>query len=208
MTEFSELVRTRRSVRDYLGGVVIEDEELTALFAEVSQAPSAFNLQHWRFVVVRQTDRKEVLKGLCYGQGQIQSCSALVVVCGNLKAHEASDAIYAHESELAKRKFLPMIKSIYADDDSFQREEAIRGASLAGMCLMFSALNRGWDTGPMIGFDKDGVSKVLNLPGEIIPVMMITIGKRKSSEEPRPFRLSVSDIVTLENYNGPRLGIE
>jgi putative NAD(P)H nitroreductase len=206
--EFSELVRARRSIRDYLDNAVIEDEELTALFSEVSQAPSAFNLQQWRFVVVRQTARKEVLKDLCYGQGQILGCSALVVVCGDLRAHEASETIYAHESEPIKRKFLPMIKSIYADNESFQRDEAIRGASLAGMCLMFSAANRGWDSGPMIGFDPAGVSKVLNLPEEIIPVMMVTIGKAKSVGEPRPFRLPVSEIVTLENYDGARIGIK
>ena len=206
--EFSELVKARRSVRDYLDNTVIEEKELTAVFSEVAHAPSAFNLQQWRFVVVRQAALKEVLKDLCYGQGQIQSCSALVVVCGDLRAHEASDTIYANESEITKSKFLPMIKSIYAENDGFQRDEAIRGASLAGMCLMLSAANRGWDSGPMIGFDPLGVSKVLNLPEEIIPVMMITIGKGKSGQEPRPFRLPVSEIVTLEKYDGPGLGIK
>lgn len=47
------------------------------------------------------------------------------------------------------------------------------------MLFMLAAKNKGWDTFPMIGFDPDVMKKVLNIESDLVPVLMITLGKEK-----------------------------
>ena len=205
--EFSDLARSRRSVRVYAPDARIDDAELEALFAEVVLSPSSFNLQHWQFVVVRDAARKQALRGLCYGQAQVEQCAALVLVCGRLDAHEDADRIYAAEPAATRDKYVPMIKGVYHERAALQREEAIRSGALAAMSLMYAARNRGWDSGPMIGFDAAKVASLLALAPTSVPVMMVTLGRAVSEALlPRGYRRPVSEVVRLETMDGPALG--
>ncbi|MCY7518211.1 nitroreductase family protein, partial [Bacillus safensis] len=79
----------------------------------------------------------------------------------------------------------------------FQKEEAIRNASLSAMLFMLAAKNKGWDTCPMIGFDPEAMKKVLNIQSDLVPVLMITLGKEKvESRQARGYRKPVSEFVT------------
>lgn len=205
--EFSQLARERRSVRQYQGGIAIDDAELEAIFAEVILSPSSFNMQHWQFVVVRDAARKQQLRQLSYGQAQVEQCAAAVLVCGRLDAHLDADRIYATDGEAARDKYVPMIKGVYKDQPVLQREEAIRSGALAAMSLMYAARNRGWDSGPMIGFDAVKVATLLELPANTTPVMLVVIGKAAADGlPPRGYRRPVSEVVCLETMTGARLG--
>lgn len=203
---FSELASARHSVRHYTPGLVISDAELTAIFAEVSLSPSSFNLQHWQFVVVRDTARKRELRGMAFGQQQVEDAAATIVVCGRLLAHVDAPRIYRDALAPMREKFVPMIAGAYDQQPALQREEAVRSGSLAAMSLMYAAKARGWDTGPMIGFDAKKVSAFLALDGNTIPVMMIVLGKALNGEQPqRLYRRPLSEIVKLETLDGPSL---
>lgn len=205
--EFSDLARARRSVRVYAPDARIDDAELEAIFAEVILSPSSFNLQHWQFVVVRDAARKQTLRGLSYGQAQVEQCAALVLVCGRLDAHEDADRIYAAEPAATRDKYVPMITGVYQERAALQREEAIRSGALAAMSLMYAARNRGWDSGPMIGFDAGKVAALLELPPTSVPVMMVTLGRAQADAlPPRAYRRPVSEVVRLETMNGSVLG--
>jgi putative NAD(P)H nitroreductase len=79
----------------------------------------------------------------------------------------------------------------------FQKEDAIRNASLSAMLFMLAAKEKGWDTCPMIGFDPKAVKELLNIDDEHEVVMMITIGKEKvESRKPRGYRKPVSEFVS------------
>ena len=77
---FHDAVLRRRSIKTYDPSYVIDDEELRVLFESVRQSPSSFNLQHWRFVVVRDPARRAELRAASYGQPHIEQASAVVVV--------------------------------------------------------------------------------------------------------------------------------
>lgn len=205
--EFSQLVQARRSVRHYQAGVTIDDTELAAIFDEVVLSPSSFNMQHWQFVVVRDEARKQALRKLSYGQAQVGQCAAAVLVCGRLDAHLDADRIYAGEGQAARDKYVPMIKGVYHDQPTLQREEAIRSGALAAMSLMYAARNRGWDSGPMIGFDAQKVAALLELPAHVSPVMLVVVGKALAdSVPPRAYRRPLAEVVHLETMSGPGLG--
>lgn len=204
--EFSELARARRSIRQYQPGVTISDEDLRAIFAEVVLSPSSFNLQHWQFVIVRDSTRKQTLRGLAYGQAQVEQCAAAVVVCGRLDAHLDADRIYNSEPSATRDKYVPMITAVYRGAPQLAREEAIRSGALAAMSLMYAAKNRGWDCGPMIGFDAAKVATMLALGEQTVPVMLVVIGRAVvSGVGVRAYRRPLAEVVRLESLHGAAL---
>ena len=200
---FSELARERHSVRHYTPGLTISDAELEAIFAEVVLSPSSFNLQPWQFVVVREPARKQALKNLAFYQQQVEDCAAAVIVCGKLNAHQDTARIYADAPAPMRDKFVPMIPGVYEGQPALQREEAVRGGSLAAMSLMYAAKARGWDTGPMIGFEAAKVASFLNLDAQTVPVMIVVLGKALNGQQPqRLYRRPLAEVVHYETLDG------
>lgn len=203
--EFSETIQKRQSVKSYQTHKTITDAELYGLMREVVLSPSSFNLQHWKFVAVKNSHIKTKIREAAWGQDQVGSCSLLIVVCGKLNAFEDAPIIYQDVDPRIQEKVLPMIQGFYENKEQLQRDEAIRSASLAAMTLMYGAVNRGWDTCPMIGFDPVAVSKILELDASHIPVMLLALGHRKEDPRPRSSRRPISEVVKIDTLNGPGL---
>lgn len=203
--EFSELMARRRSIKTFDPAKTISPEELKQLFAEVTLSPSSFNLQHWTFVAVMDPDQKKKLREAAWGQPQVEECSVALVVCGKLDAFEDVERIYQETPKEIQEKMVPMVQDFYKGKDQLQRDEAVRGAALAAMSLMLSAKNRGWDTGPMIGFDPEAVSRVVHLTPNMIPVMLMVLGYARGDIRPRAYRRPVEEIVRIDTLDGPGL---
>ena len=205
---FEQLCQQRHSVRKYERGIAISDAELAEIFCLVVQGPSSFNIQHWRFIVVRDDARKSALKDLSFGQSQVEDCSAVVLVCGGLLAYQDAERIYADVPEDVRDKYVPMIEGSYKDQPALQRDEVIRSGSMAAMSLMYAAKSYGWDTGPMIGFDAKKVAEYLALEETTVPVMMVVLGKALDGEQPpRAYRRPIDEVVKLESEQGESLAV-
>ncbi len=167
----------------------------------VALAPSAFNLQHTKYVTVLDPDVKEKLKQAANGQYKVFSSSAVLLVLGDKQAYQKAADIYEGLKMLGilnKQEYDHMVQdtvSFYENrGEPFKRDEAIRNASLSAMMFMLSAKEKGWDTCPMIGFDA--VKQILNIDDQFEIVMMITIGKEKTeSRRPRGYRKPVNEFV-------------
>ncbi|MDA0836952.1 MAG: nitroreductase family protein [Planctomycetota bacterium] len=189
--DYKEVIEQRRSIKSYDPDKTISEAELKELFEEVILSPSSFNLQHWLFIAVTDPGQKSRLKDAAFGQQQVESCSAAVVVCGKLDAYRdvSSDRI----------------QGFYEGKDQLIRDEAIRSASLAAMTLMYSAKNRGYDSGPMIGFNPEAVIELVKIPENYIPVMLVVIGPIQDKPGPRGLRKPVKEVVKLNSFDGPGL---
>jgi len=203
--EFSDIIQQRRSVKSYDAERSISDLELKELFEEVILSPSSFNLQHGTFIAVKDSEQKKLLKEAAWGQQQVEDCSVAIVVCGKLNAYKDAPIIYKNTPKEVQEGMLPMINNFYEGKEQLQRDEAIRSASLAAMTLMYAAKNRGWATGPMIGFDPVATSKLLNLTEAYIPVMLLVLGYQKKAPRPRDYRRPIEEIVRLNTLDGPGL---
>ncbi|MFK3811749.1 nitroreductase family protein [Bacillus halotolerans] len=203
MAEFSQLVKERRSASNFLSDHPITKEELNEMFEWVALAPSAFNLQHTKYVTVLDPDVKEKLKQATNGQYKVFSSSAVLLVLGDKQAYQQAADIYEGLKVLGvlnKQEYDHMVQdtvSFYeSKGEQFKRDEAIRNASLSAMMFMLSAKEKGWDTCPMIGFDAEAVKRILNIDDQFEVVMMITIGKEKiESRRPRGYRKPVNEFV-------------
>ncbi len=146
-----------------------------------------------------------MLKEAAWGQQQVEDCSVAILVCGKLNAYKDAPIIYKNTPKEVQEGMLPMINDFYEGKEQLQRDEAIRSASLAAMTLMYAAKNRGWATGPMIGFDPVATSKLLNLTQAYIPVMLLVLGYQNKAPRPRDYRRPVEEIVRIDALDGPGL---
>nr|WP_211184703.1 nitroreductase family protein [Paenibacillus lemnae] len=201
--EFSEIVKKRRSANNFLADHPITQKELDEIFDLVKLSPSAFNLQHASYIVVKDPAVKEQVKEAAFGQFKVSSASAVVAVLGNMKAYTKVSEIYMGLKMLGAlteeeyNKITDETISFYeAQGEAFQKEEAIRNASLSAMLFMLAAKEKGWDTCPMIGFDPAQIKNLLNVKEGYEVVMLVAVGKEKEeSRRPRGYRKPVSEFV-------------
>lgn len=204
MTDFNTLVRERRSASNFLPDNPVTKEELNEIFQLVKFVPSAFNLQHTHYTVVTNPEVKEKLKDAAYGQYKVFSSSAVIIVTGDKSAYKDAAKIYEGLLTLGilnKQEYDHEVEdttSLYLDrGEVFQRDEAIRNASLSAMMFMLAAKDKGWDTCPMIGFDANAVKEIVNINNEQEVVLIITLGKEKiTSRRPRGYRKPVAEFVS------------
>ncbi|MEC0238886.1 nitroreductase family protein [Paenibacillus dokdonensis] len=207
MSQFQELVQTRRSANKFNIDVQISEQELNEMFSLVKFAPSAFNLQHTHYVAVTDKALKDQVYEAAFKQYKVLTSSAAIVVLGDLEAYHNIGPINEGLLNLGvidQREFdetVSSVNSMYEDGgDRFKRDEAIRNASLSAMLFMLIAKDKGWDTCPMIGFDPEQLRQALNIPDRYVPAMLITLGKEDTGKQrPRGYRKPVGEFVT---YNG------
>jgi nitroreductase len=203
--DVEQAIRARRSMKSFVEEP-LDETTLRKLFELVRLSPSSFNLQHTRFVVVREKAKRAALRAASYGQKHVEECGADVIVAAKLSAHEDVERVQMHVPDLALRaKLVKTITGYYKDKPAFQRDEAIRSGALSSMTLMLAAQSMGLVTCPMIGFDPAKVSEIAGLDANHIPVMLIVLGKPGPGAPFPTSRLPLSETVKLETLGGPGL---
>ena len=196
-------LQTRISTNSFSPGEQVDRAAIENLISLASEAPSSFNIQHWRFVVVSDALVKARLQKAAYGQPKIGAAMATIVVLGDTRAHEdLNSALEPSVSagfmpQAVSDQFVNMATGMYGDE-RMARDEAIRSGSLAAMALMLAATEVGLATGPMIGFDPQAVRSELGIAARYVPVMLIAIGSASEGNWPRKPRLSLDTILAWE----------
>jgi len=178
-----EVMNARKSVRNYDIRRKIPNETILNMIKLATTAPSSWNLQHWKFIIISNSDVKETLLQLAYYQEQVINCSHLILVLGDTKAYRNAEEILTEQvkkgfmSAEAKDAQIESIMYAYkANKEKYGVHDAIRNGSLAAMQLMLAAKHFGVDSCPMLSFKEKEIMKVLNVPGHYLPVMMISLG--------------------------------
>jgi putative NAD(P)H nitroreductase len=203
MNEFLKIIRERRSADKFIENIKIPREDFNDIFRELSLAPSAFNLQHARYYVVEDKALQEKVYDSAFQQYKIKTASAVIIVTGDKNAYQSAEKIYEGSMMLGmldKTQYniiVDSIKNLYEGwGESFKHDEAIRNACLSAMMFLLLAKDKDWDTCPMIYFEKDKISELLNIPDNEVPALMITMGKMdKSSTKIRGYRKPVDEFV-------------
>ncbi|NIF90410.1 MULTISPECIES: nitroreductase family protein [unclassified Burkholderia] len=203
MSSLENLLKTRISTNRYDPARTLSDAQIDELVALATTAPSAFNLQNWKFVAVRSEAAKARLLPLAYGQQKVADAAVTFIVCGTLEPHRTLPAALSPSLEqgiIDQAVFdgwTGAATNMYANNPAFQRDEAIRSASLAAMTLMIAAQDRGLASGPMIGFDTAGVASVFGLAPTEVPVMLLTVGYAASGNWPQKPRKPTAEVLSF-----------
>ncbi|MEJ6603254.1 MAG: nitroreductase family protein [Verrucomicrobiia bacterium] len=198
----TETIESRRSVKHFDPNHVMPEADLAELIRLTKLAPSSFNMQNYRLVVIRDKERQKQVRAAAWDQAHVEESSALFIMCADITSHLTDPATYwAHAPQPVQDILGPMIKPFYEGKDQLIRDEAIRSTGLAGMTLMLAAHDMGYDSCPMIGFDAAAVAKIINLPESHILSFMIPVGKQTQPAWDRGPRLPDETVVIHEAFN-------
>ncbi|MGH8435747.1 MAG: nitroreductase family protein [Pseudomonas sp.] len=79
------LIESRVSTNYYDTSRLLADSEIEELVSLATRAPSAYNLQNWKFIAVRSHEAKARLKAVCFGQQKVVDAPVTFIICGTRK---------------------------------------------------------------------------------------------------------------------------
>jgi nitroreductase len=191
----------RRAIKHFDPNHVMTPEEETTLFEATIQAPTSFNIQHWRFVVIRDPAlRSKIRTEFGNNQAQMTDASLLVLFVADTKAWTKDPARYWTNApkEIADL-LVGWMGPFHEGREWLQRDEAQRSIGMAMQTMMLAAKELGYDSCPMIGFDIEKVQELIGLPGDYVMGPMVAIGKKTKDSWPKPGQLPLSELV-IENH--------
>ncbi|QDV21585.1 Putative NAD(P)H nitroreductase YodC [Gimesia panareensis] len=194
-------IEERRSVKAYDPEHRMTDEEIQKLLSYTMLSPTAFNIQHWRFLVVKDPELRQKLREASWNQVQVTDASLLVVICADLKAWEKEpDRYWKNAPEPVQQALVPMILNYYKDNFEAERDEAMRSCGMAAQTMMLVAKEMGYDTCPMDGFDFEKVAELINLPEDHLISMFVVVGKALRPANERAGQLTLDEVVIYDRF--------
>jgi len=173
-----QLANHRRSIRRYRPDAISE-HDLLALLRVASRAPSPWNLQPWRFVVVRDPQAKKQLREAAFGQAQVEAASAVIVLYSDMADALARVDEVQHPAWPAERqtKTRDGIHTHFAKLTPEQRDQWGRAiAYIALGYLLLAAEAFGFGSSPMLGFDPAKVKAQFQLPAHAEVAALVSLG--------------------------------
>lgn len=174
--EVFECIRTRRSIRKYKDKQVPWDNIVTIMQAG-KYAPSAGNLQNWKFIVVKDDDKRKAIAEASLQQWWMEQAPIHIIVCGE---PEKAERFYG-----ARGRRLYMIQGI--------------AAAIENMLLTAHSLGLGacW----VGAFDEDEIRRLLSLPEQADVHAIITIGYADEKPE-MPTKFRIEHMMFFEKWWG------
>ena len=197
-----DAIKERRSVKHYDVNHKLTDEEVNQLLSLAVLSPTSFNIQNWRFVLVKDSEVRKQIRAAAWDQAQVTDSSLLIVICADLKAWKDNPGQYWKNAPKEAQEFLvPAMSPFYEGKDELQRDEAMRSCGIAAQTIMLAAKSMGYDSNPMIGFDPDKVAEIIKLPENHVISMLMVIGKQAQPAMPRGGQLPLDKVVFIDKFS-------
>lgn len=202
-------IEQRRAVRSFQS-TLIPPVILSEILRLGLRSPSGFNLQPWRFIIVRSLDSKEKLQACAFNQRQVTEAPVVLICCSDRRVSEP-DYI---ESVIQLGRDKGSINDSYADyirtaipnafeqHPSFDSIEAWtnRQAMLAVAHIMIVAQTYGVDSCPMEGFIASQVKAKFNIPEEVDVCCLLALGYATQPFKKYGGRFPVEQLCYAESY--------
>ncbi len=200
--ETFDAIYQRRSIKEYDPEHKLSPEEETKILEAAIQAPTSFNIQHWRFVIVRDPElRQKIRKELGNDQAQMTDASLLIIMTADTNAWKKNPERYWKNAPKDVADLLVnWMGPFHEGREWLQRDEAQRSIGMAMQTLMLAAKSMGYESCPMIGFDIEKVAELINLPEDHVMGAMVAIGKGTKDAWPKPGQLPLSEVVVENSF--------
>ena len=202
--EFFDVIKGRKSVKYFNPNVKIKREEIIEMLNEANIAPSSCNLQPWRYIVIDTPEGKEKLGSANYNKIQNDTSAAMIIVLGDLNHYGKFDEIYGEAVEKGymteevkdgfEKGMGPQLENLPNDKN---REGVYFDCGLWTMQFANIAYAKGYDTNIIGGFVREKVAELFELEENLIPVMLIALGKKEKDARPT-VRMKAENLVRFE----------
>lgn len=200
--ETLDAIYSRRSIKHFDPDHKLTPDEEKKLLEATIQAPTSFNIQHWRFIIIRNPEmRQKIRTEFGNDQAQMTDASLLVLMTADVKAWQKEPERYWKNAPKEVADLLVgWMGPFHEGREELQRDEAQRSIGMAMQTLMLTARDMGYDSCPMIGFDIDSVAKLINLPDDHVIGPMVAIGKKTKDSWAKPGQLPLAELVVEDSF--------
>jgi nitroreductase len=173
----AEAAKTRRSIRKYTQQPIPESD-LREMLRLAGLAPSPWNVQPWRVVVVREPELKQRLMAAAFGQPQVGGAQAVLVLYNDMSdaletIDEAIHPGYGDGAAAVKRQILDHFGAKSPEEQT----DWGHGISYIFLgYLLLVAQSMGYSSSPMLGFNPDEVKELLDIPSHATVPALIALG--------------------------------
>ncbi|GAA3766496.1 nitroreductase family protein [Terriglobus aquaticus] len=204
-----QAIRERRSTPSF-DGSPMPPEDLRQILEAGMAAPSGYNVQPWRFVVVQTPEQKRKLRAACFNQAKVEEASVVIVCCGDADSwrRDADEIIRMGLSGGMPESYAAQLKTYVQNYLSSLNEDQMHGwlnkqVSLAAAFMLLTAETMGYDTAPLEGFEQERVHEVLRLPLSYWVVSLLAIGTLQGTDKYDGGRFGLAHAVSSEEYGKP-----
>ena len=212
----SEAIKGRRATLSFLPDPVPENDLKKILDAGLS-APSAYNLQPWRFVVVREAEQRARLRQAAMNQLKVEEAPVVIVACADVEGWRSGDLDeiislaqqHGYGDEARYSSMRTNITNFFAapgNAGGLAPDFAVwanRQTMIAFTTMMWMAEVLGYDTAPMEGFYEDQVKATLGIPAHVRVVALLAIGHRKGEDKRFAGRFAMQRTVFAGKWGNP-----
>ncbi|MCL2660622.1 MAG: nitroreductase family protein [Acidobacteriaceae bacterium] len=205
----AQAIEERRATPSF-DGEPIPAEDLKQILEAGLQAPSGYNIQPWRFVVVQSPEQKKRLRAASYNQAKVEEASAVIVACGDADGWRKDVDLMlqqGREGGMPENYAAQAKTSVSNYLSSFSGEQMSgwlnKQVMLAFTHMMLTAEVMGYDTAPMEGFEQEKVHEVLRLPLSYWVVALLAVGHLKGPDKYFGGRFEMGHTVFAEEYGKP-----
>lgn len=201
-TELQNKLLTRRAVKQYDPEFKLSEAEILDLLDAANKAPSAWNLQHWKFMVMHSDESKAQLLPIAFNQQQVVDASAVIVILGDKEANKNIDEICAPDiekgrmTEEIKARLLSQVNNVY-ENEHYAYEAAVMNSTFPAMQIMNFATLRDLGTCAIGGFNRTQLIETFNIDKRYVPTMLITVGKTAKS----PRETDRRDVKSITSFH-------
>jgi nitroreductase len=200
--EVIEAIYNRRAVKHFDPAHQMTAEEERRLLEATIQAPTSFNIQHWRLVILRDPElRARIRKEYGNDQAQITDASLLVLFTADVQAWRKNPERYWVNAPREVADLLVGWMGPFHEGRAWlQRDEAQRSIGMAMQTLMLAAQGMGYQSCPMIGFEIEKLAELIGLPHDHVMGPMVAVGKGTKDPWPKPGQLPLGEIVVENSF--------
>jgi nitroreductase len=168
--ELKEAILQRKSIRGY-EKTPVPEEKLNAVLEAARMAPSGANRQPWKFVVVRDGEKREQLSAASGGQRHVAEAPVVIAAVGTMPENMMLCDVPAYPVNLA----------------------------IAIDHMTLAAVDEGLGTCWIGAFKQDVARKILEVPENCKIVALLTLGYPRDQGRPKD-RKPLSEIVCYDTY--------
>jgi Nitroreductase len=214
---FSDTVQDRRATPSFLPDPVPE-ADLEKILAAGRAAPSAFNLQPWRFVVVRDIEERRRLRLAALNQPKVEEAPVVLIACADVEGWKNGDLEklialaqahgYGNEARYAsiRKNVSTFFTAAPGASGGIAPDFAVWGnrqTMIAFTTMMWMAEVLGYDTAPMEGFDEGLVKSAFAIPESVRVVALLAIGHRSGTDKAFAGRFPMAHNFFAEKWGVP-----
>ena len=168
----------------------VSDEQLKAVYDLVKWAPTAFNGQPLRVVLVRSPEARERLVTLMSpgNQDKTRSAPLVAILAADHDFHDELPKVFP---------VFPGARDLFVEHEA-RADTATTNAALQIGYFVIGLRAAGLAAGPMSGFDAAEVSRQFFPDGRHRALVVVTVGQpAETSYRPRQPRLDYDEVVTV-----------